>query len=68
MTDFKLPSIAEAMTQSPTEKLGEYLKAIKDKDWYFSGFWQKFIISLCFFWSIGSLLYGIWILIQGGFA
>lgn len=59
-TLLNIPSIAEAVSSSPTEKIADFYKDAWNRDWYFSGWLQKGIITACFFWSVYSLGSWLW--------
>jgi hypothetical protein len=55
-----IPSVAEVMATSPTEKLADFYKGAFTRTWYFERWLDKLIITACFFWSAWSLGSWIW--------
>jgi hypothetical protein len=58
-----MKSIAQAMTQSPVQMYKEMMKDAVNMDWFFSGWFQKGVITACFLWSVYSLGSFLWRLI-----
>lgn len=58
-----MKSISEAMTTNPMEKFKQTWSDARNKDWYFTGFIQKTVITFCFLYTVFSALYNIWRLI-----
>ncbi len=58
-----MKSIAQAMSQSPVQMYKEMLNDAWDMDWFFHGWFQKLLVTVCFFWSAWSLGSFLWRLI-----
>ena len=56
-----LKSINEMQNKGFGQMYREKVKEAWNNDWFFSG-WEKWLIMLCFFWSVysvGKLLWGL---------